>query len=442
MKRKYDLEKVTELAESRGGKFLSTTNKIILKGTYEWQCSEGHRFLKRLEDVDAGQWCRDCSTGLYERICRAFFESIFKQRFPNVRNLEWLKNENGNYLELDGYNKNLGIAFEHQGMHHYQEHSLFKKPLYDDLKKKLCKKNNIKLIYIPELYTKIKIKNLLDFLKKEFKKNKISFNEGISFSEIDLRQAYAPQWLDELKELAKNRNLELLSKIYIGHNELYEFKCKKRKHIFSRTKYNVDECPSCRYEVKVLGKYYENIESACLAHKVSYDAVLRRIRLYDETADKAIRILKETVEYVINGEKFVDKNKKEICEFFNISSKSVDSLSRKNKISFEESCEYFINKSLLRINGKDFKSFSDAARFYGLNVESLYLKKNDGLSEEDAINEMLKKRILFNGKSYESLKAACRQLGISYNAVWKQRKRKKISSNEAIKILLGKNKSF
>ena len=42
--------------------------------------------------------------------------------------------------------------------------------------KELCKKNDVKLICIPELFTYIKIKDLLDFLKQEFAKNNISFD--------------------------------------------------------------------------------------------------------------------------------------------------------------------------------------------------------------------------------------------------------------------------
>ncbi len=442
MKRKYDLKKVTKLAESRGGKFLSTTNRIVLKNNYEWECSEGHKFSKRLEDVDAGQWCRDCSSGLYERICRGFFESIFEVRFPNVRNLEWLKNNDDNYLELDGYNKELGIAFEHQGSQHYGEHNYFEQPKYDELKKELCSKNNVKLICIPELYTRIKIRNLLGFLKKEFKKNKILFNEDLSFSDIDLKKAYAPKWLDELKVLASNRNLILLSKVYIGHNEQYEFKCKKRKHTFSRTKYNLDECPKCRYEVKVLGKYYENIEKAAVRNKVSYDSVTRRIRLYGETADEAIRTLKKTTKFFINGEKFIGQTKEEICKHFNIKIKSVDQLARRKDLSFEESCESFINKKLIIVNGKSYKTFSAAANYYNLNIEYLYLLRSEGLSEEAAINQVLNNRnkneIQFKNNIYKSLRDACKQLGISYSAVTKQMNRKNISNIDAIDILIKK----
>ena len=442
MKRKYDLKKVTKLAESRGGKFLSTTNRIVLKNNYEWECSEGHKFSKRLEDVDAGQWCRDCSTGLYERICRGFFESIFEVRFPNVRNLEWLKNNDDNYLELDGYNKELGIAFEHQGSQHYGEHNYFEQPKYDELKKELCSKNNVKLICIPELYTRIKIKNLLGFLKKEFKKNKILFNEDLSFSDIDLKKAYAPKWLDELKVQASNRNLILLSKVYIGHNEQYEFKCKKRKHTFSRTKYDLDECPKCRYEVKVLGKYYENIEKAAVRNKVSYDSVTRRIRLYGETADEGIRTLKKTTKFFINGEKFIRQTKEEICKHFNIKIKSVDQLARRKDLSFEESCESFINKKLINVNGKSYKTFSAAANYYNLNIEHLYLLRSEGLSEEAAINQVLNNRnkneIQFKNNIYKSLRDACKQLGISYSAVTKQMNRKNISNIDAIDILIKK----
>ena len=185
MKNKFDIASVKKLAHSRGGKFLSPVSKLIVKEQYLWECSIGHKFTARLENIDRGQWCRDCSTGLYERICRAHFESIFKVKFPNTRNLDWLKNEHGNFIELDGYNKELGIAFEHQGNQHYENNGWFNKPLYDDVKKELCNQNGVKLICIPELYTYIKIKKLIDFLKEEFINKNISFDKNIRFEDID-----------------------------------------------------------------------------------------------------------------------------------------------------------------------------------------------------------------------------------------------------------------
>tara|TARA_R110002153_G_scaffold14541_1_gene52729 strand:- start:448 stop:1803 length:1356 start_codon:yes stop_codon:yes gene_type:complete len=445
VKRKYNLASVKQLAQSRGGKFLSKTDKIILLNSYEWECRQGHNFTKRLSDVDAGQWCRDCSTGLYERICRAHFESIFGVKFPNVRNLDWLINEHGNHIELDGYNKELRIAFEHQGQHHYKENAFFEKPLYDEIKKELCKKNDVKLICIPELYTNIKIKDLLDFLKKEFAKNNISFDESISFEEIDLKNAYAPEYLKELKALARNRNFKLLSNVYIGPNELYDFKCIKRGHEFSRIRYKLDECPFCRYEVKVLGRYYTNLETACNKHQVSYDAATRRLRMYKETPDESIKILKQTTQYKINGESFIGRTKEEICQYLDINTKSVDGYKLRNNSSFEEACEHYIkNKdNKIIVNSIKFNSFSEAARYYDLGIEHLYLLRQDNLSEEAAINQMLSNKdelkVIYNNKSYNSMKEACKQLNISYRAAFNQKRRKNISPAEAIANVITNN---
>lgn len=445
MKRKYNLASVKQLAKSRGGKFLSKTDNILVKNYYEWECGEGHKFPKRLEDIDKGQWCRDCSTGLYERICRAHFESVFGVKFPNIRNLDWLVNENGNHIELDGYNKELGIAFEHQGNHHYKESALFQKPLYDEIKKELCKKNDVKLICIPELYTYIKIKDLLDFLKKEFTKNNISFDKGITFKDIDLKNAYAPEYLKELRALAKNRNFKLLSNAYIGPNELHDFKCVKRGHEFSRTKYDLDECPFCRYQVKVLGKYYKDIQEACTNHGLSYQAVTRRIRLHNETADESIRILKQTTQYKINGESFINRTKEEICNYFDIKSKSVDQYKLRNNSSFEKACEYFIKKkdNKIIVNSIKFDSFSEAARHYDLGIEHLYLLRQDNLSEEEAINQMLSNKdelkVIYKNKSYNSMREACIELNISYSAVCNQKRRKEISPAQAIANVITNN---
>jgi len=451
MKNKYDLASVKKLAHSRGGKFLSPVSKLFVKEFYEWECSIGHKFTARLENVDRGQWCRDCSTGLYERICRAHFESIFKVRFPNVRNLDWLINEHGNFIELDGYNKELGIAFEHQGKQHYKDSNWYSKPLYDEIKKELCLQNGVKLICIPELYTYIKIKNLINYLKQEFINNNISFDNNISFEDIDLRYAYSPKWLDEIKCLAKQKNAKLLSKKYIGHNERYEFICLKRNHKFSRTKYDLDECPVCRYEVKVLGRYYINIEAACLEHEIKYNAVTRRLRNHDETADEAIRVLKKIkkIVYKINGKTFKGKTKKEICIYYDILPKSVDTFSRKKNLTFKQSCEHFIGlkNQKIKVNGIDFHTFREAARYYKLNEDQLYLlRAKKRMTEEEAINLMLSNKealqVTYNNVCYSSRREACKALDIGYHAVNNQMRRKLISVEAAIgNVILNKNKA-
>lgn len=87
-----------------------------------------------------------------ETKCRAIFEAIFKQPFPNTRGVF---NENKR-LELDGYNSKLGIAFEYQGEQHYEKVDWCKCELEeiqkrDALKAELCLKYGIRLIIIPYL---------------------------------------------------------------------------------------------------------------------------------------------------------------------------------------------------------------------------------------------------------------------------------------------------
>jgi len=88
-------------------------------------------------------------------MCRGFFEEMFQGKFPKERP-EWIKNSRGNQMELDGYNKNLGLAFEAQGEQHYRlvphfdDFSDFEKRIKNDLEKsELCEQNNVNLIQVP-----------------------------------------------------------------------------------------------------------------------------------------------------------------------------------------------------------------------------------------------------------------------------------------------------
>lgn len=81
---------------------------------------------------------------------------MFQDKFPKERP-NWLINSRGNQMELDGYNKILGVAFEAQGEQHYRAVAHFnqtlkdlKQRIEDDLRKlELCKQNNVILIQVP-----------------------------------------------------------------------------------------------------------------------------------------------------------------------------------------------------------------------------------------------------------------------------------------------------
>jgi len=79
-----------------------------------------------------------------ELVCRQTLEQIYQKPFPG----SYLKNpESGINVPLDGYNEELGIAFEYQGKPHLQENA--KKELI--FKQDLCTIHGIYLIAISHL---------------------------------------------------------------------------------------------------------------------------------------------------------------------------------------------------------------------------------------------------------------------------------------------------
>jgi len=92
-----------------------------------------------------------------EKLCREVFEEIFGVEFKKTYPT-WLKNPKTNFqLELDGFNSQLKLAFEYQGQQHYEYPNHFHKTkeqfeeqqYRDQIKRNLCKQNNITLIEIP-----------------------------------------------------------------------------------------------------------------------------------------------------------------------------------------------------------------------------------------------------------------------------------------------------
>lgn len=92
-----------------------------------------------------------------ERICRATLENIYGVPFPNIRPDFLINPETGARLELDCYNKDLGIAVEYNGEQHYKFPNRFSKTKKDFinqvrrdmLKAELCDRNKIYLITVP-----------------------------------------------------------------------------------------------------------------------------------------------------------------------------------------------------------------------------------------------------------------------------------------------------
>ena len=206
--------------------------------------------------------CKYCSGYKYELTVMQYMESLCGGEWLyNRKSLKWLKNENGNKMELDGYCAKLKLAFEHHGKQHYQiveKRTTSKKALKesqdrDRLKEKLCIKNGIKLIVIRELNTHTPIKILKEEIKNQCNGIKTKyfggFNDETVMKKHDLPENFdqiqpviknlhnrqlKKRWPEILK-LAKKLNFEVINPKTI-RNEV-ELKCKACSKITSRSIY-------------------------------------------------------------------------------------------------------------------------------------------------------------------------------------------------------------
>jgi len=115
------------------------------------------------------------SKGEFE--CKRVLESLFRRPFTNQRP-DFLRNPvtGGHFnMELDCYNKDMGLAVEYNGIQHYKfvpyfhrnkDHFLNQK-YRDDMKRRMCRDNRITLIEVP--YS-VKLEDIEQFLIKQCKK--------------------------------------------------------------------------------------------------------------------------------------------------------------------------------------------------------------------------------------------------------------------------------
>lgn len=245
-KRKKTIKDMQLLASLKGGECLSK-EYINGKSQLKWKCVNNHIWNARYDNIFQGKWCPDCSTGLSERICRTYFEEVFKVQFPNTRGLDWLKSPNGFFLELDGYNAKLKLAFEHQGEQHYSDSSYFETSNYDTIKSDLCKQNDILLIAIPQLGIRLKHKDFHLFLKKKLLNTRFEKTHLPSLDSIDLKRAYTHSFVFEMNELAKRKGIKFLSKNYLGSSTHHNWECLEG-HRWKTTPSSIKSgtgCPKC-----------------------------------------------------------------------------------------------------------------------------------------------------------------------------------------------------
>ena len=141
-----------------------------------WKCESGHVYRARISHrTGSMSGCPQCQTYKGEEFVRQTFERIFRVRFPSTRPA-WLRNKR--CLELDGYNEQLGLAFEHQGIQHYQVSPPFsntpaelaRQQDRDQLKASLCAEKGVRLFVVPEIPRLTAVEAVGDVIAAESKR--------------------------------------------------------------------------------------------------------------------------------------------------------------------------------------------------------------------------------------------------------------------------------
>lgn len=243
-----------EEAKKRGGVCLSKKYTNI-DAKYKWKCGDGHVWEARASAVvNTKTWCPKCHIYIKEEICRTTFEQLFNKKFIKERP-KWLVNSFGNTMELDGYNKTLGIAFEYHGRHHLDPnhyyytkkgHEPFSRRIkIDTEKEQVCAANGVKLFIITYKHDLFKLPSII---KKQSRYLKVDTKKINLRKNIDFNKAYIiKSRINEIKKISTSKGGKCLSNVYLGYDFKLDFMCSK-KHFWKTTPEAIKLgrwCPKC-----------------------------------------------------------------------------------------------------------------------------------------------------------------------------------------------------
>lgn len=357
-------EDIDKAINDRNGKLLNSY--VDSRTKLQIECSFGHEFeVIPYNLVKTGAWCQQCIQYRSEEICRLAFETLFNVEFPKYRPKD-LKGIKGKGLELDGFCKELNLAFEHHGEQHYVDYwrrtsnSTENTKNNDFDKQKVCKDKGIEIIYIPQLYKWTSIDQLESLIKDAANKYNINIKENYEYNFSTVSKVeYAKNRLNVVKNIALERGGKCLATEYIHVDEKMLFQCKKEHEWMASYNKIVNEdswCPKCSH-IKDINLSKEKLEDLY---------VNQNLPLY------------------------------KIAEMFNVSNYKISSLTYdyglekfiKNKpypYSYEELNELFIVekkqiKEIAKILNRDCKSISNQLIKFGLHTP---LKYNRKIKEEN-----------------------------------------------------------
>ncbi len=253
---KLNIDYFKNLAEIKGGKCL-TDEYNNQQDKLKFVCANNHIWKSYAKHIRAGHWCPQCHIYRGEEIVRICLEYIFNSPFPKYKSDKLISSKNKR-LELDGYNEQLGIAFEHDGLQHYGFNIFrvknfedgYKNIISNDLdKENICKKLGIKLIKVPAIGRLTKIEDLKYVLKHRFDILNIDIQVPNNIPN-NIYDKISKKSLDEINNIAIKRGGKCISDIYINNRTYMIFEC-NNGHQWKSTSSNIKSgkwCKLCSYK--------------------------------------------------------------------------------------------------------------------------------------------------------------------------------------------------
>ena len=259
-----DFEEVKNIFLERGLEILSDENEYVNgRSKLSVKCINNHITLATVSKViHSRQGCSECSGSIGEEITRHWFEEYFGCNFRKVRFVP--SNKEHQWLELDGYNKELMIAFEYQGIYHIDPDVHDSKEKWvaqkkrDENTRKMCQELGIQLIEV-ELFNRYSFKDsdIVASLIKAFQKvgRDIDSTAFSNVAKIVKKVAKGSNRLIEIERVCKEHNLTLIDELmWLGREHEYKFRCNKCDYVFPSSLARRDIakhkcCPRCAREI-------------------------------------------------------------------------------------------------------------------------------------------------------------------------------------------------
>lgn len=327
--------KVEELLKKWGGTIQSL--KWQRRGKKQRQrvavirCGEkGHvPFNRTINQLEKGLWCAGChNSGQNEAYTRYILEQLTRCEFPKQRP-DWLIFNSKRRLELDGYCTELALAFEHQGLQHFEyvpffhrgKKSFERQLAYDQFKKDKCRDRKVTLIVTDDRWSLDQLeRNIRDLLRVErpdiaITKQKINF-DGLVIGRSRERQKY----LENVRRIATEKQGKCLSNVYFSNSTHLSFKCHVLEHDPWSSSYSsiVDQgtwCPICRnFDIGEKNKLaLDEVESRCKRMGADLEGVLEPFWRKHTAHIYKIRYSKCGHRDVVTAQQLRDQRKCKIC---------------------------------------------------------------------------------------------------------------------------------